>query len=287
MTTTVDATPAKRKAKKRADGEGSIRYSETKKLWIARVMVGNRLDGKPDIREVAAKTQRACREKLDALKAQAAGGALSSAETAGLTVAAFLDRWLSSVTNNRRAATHIRYQGYVENHFKPALGTKRLAKLNHDDIQAFLDARRDAKRKSGRSLAPRTLHNLYVALGTSLTWGVRKGYIAISPMARVDAPRFVRTEIKRLTAEQTTHLLDVAESEADPQRGLWTIAAYTGARKGELLGLTWDDVELEGGTINIRRSLRKVRKGVPSYEDPKTLKSRRTLDLAVSMPWRP
>ena len=61
---------AKRKAKKRADGEGSIRWSETKKLWIGRLMVGTRLDGKPDIREVSAKTQKACREKLDALKAQ-------------------------------------------------------------------------------------------------------------------------------------------------------------------------------------------------------------------------
>jgi integrase len=58
-------------------------------------------------------------------------------------------------------------------------------------------------------------------------------------MARVDAPRFVRTEVKPLTAEQTTHLLDVAEVVADPLRGLWTLAAYTEARKGELLGLTW------------------------------------------------
>ena len=57
-----------RKARKRADGEGSIRYSETKELWIGRLMVARRLDGKPDIREVSAKTQRACRERLDALK---------------------------------------------------------------------------------------------------------------------------------------------------------------------------------------------------------------------------
>jgi len=56
MATTTEGKPAKRKAKKRADGEGSIRYSEAKKLWIGRVMVGHRPDGKPDIREVKSKT---------------------------------------------------------------------------------------------------------------------------------------------------------------------------------------------------------------------------------------
>jgi hypothetical protein len=50
-------------------------------------------------------------------------------------------------------------------------GSKRLAKLTHDDIHSFLDAKRDAKRKNGKPLAARTLHNLYVALGTALTLG--------------------------------------------------------------------------------------------------------------------
>ena len=80
-----------------------------------------------------------------------------------------------------------------------------------------------------------------------------KGYIVVSPMARVDAPRFVRTEVKPLTAEQTTHLLDVAETAADPLRALWTVAAYTGMRKGELLGLTWADVDFETCKISVRR----------------------------------
>ena len=67
----------KRKPRKRAAGEGSIRYSESKKLWIARVMVGRRLDGKPDIREVTAKTERLCRGRLDIIKMQATNGTLA------------------------------------------------------------------------------------------------------------------------------------------------------------------------------------------------------------------
>src|SRR5215212_3129871 len=103
MTTTVDATPAKRKAKKRADGEGSIRWSEPKKLWIGRVMVGHRPDGKPDIREVTAKQQGECRKKLDALKAQAASGTLVDAGKGRETVAAFLTSWLDSITGTIEA----------------------------------------------------------------------------------------------------------------------------------------------------------------------------------------
>src|SRR3954452_25624614 len=120
MTTTADQTPAKRKAKKRADGEGSIRWSETKKLWIGRVMVGYRLDGKPDVREVTAKTQKLCRERLDAVKAQASNGTLASTAAAGMTVSAFLDLWLGTVKPNLRAKTSLGYSQHVEIHFKPA-----------------------------------------------------------------------------------------------------------------------------------------------------------------------
>jgi len=273
MVTTAQSD-TKRRARKRADGEGNIRYSETKKLWIGRLMVGYRLDGKPDIREVAAKTQKDCKAKLDALKGQAAGGMLPSADLAGLTVAAFLDRWLATVRNTRRAATYIRYRGYVELHFKPALGGKRLSKLTHDDIQIFLDTKRHEKRmrgKSAKALAPRTLHNLSVVLGTVLTWGVKKGYVTIDPMARVDRPRFVRREMVPLTAEQTTALIDAADTAGDPLVGLWTLAALTGARRGELLGLTWDDLDPDAGTLRIRPS---------AIRDLKTHGSRRTLDLA-------
>src|SRR5581483_8991299 len=183
----------KRRARKRADGEGTIRYSEKKGLWLARLMVGQRLDGKPDIREVSAKSQKACRQKLDALKAQMANGTLPSDKAAGLTVSAFLDRWLAAVKPNIRQSTHQRYERFVVHHFKPALGAKRLSKLTHADIEDFLNAKRVESKRRGRrktesTLAPRTIRHLYVVLNTALTWAIRKGYLTVNPMVRVDVP---------------------------------------------------------------------------------------------------
>jgi integrase len=151
----------------------------------------------------------------------------------GMTVSALLDRWLATVKPNLRATTCTRYTGYTEVHFKPALGSKRLAKLTHDDVQAMVNAKRDETRKHGKKVkkhTARTLHLIYVVLGTALNWGVKKGYLMVSPMLRVDPPRVPKSEITPLTPAQTAALLAAADAAADPLLGLWTIAAVTGAR---------------------------------------------------------
>jgi integrase len=84
------------------------------------------------------------------------------------------------------------------------------------------------------------VHSLYVVLGTALNWAVKKGYVPFGPMLRVDAPRVSAIEITPPTPTQTAALFDAAEVAADPLVALWTLAAFTGARKSELLGLTWD-----------------------------------------------
>ena len=89
MTVTSDSKPA-RKARKRADGEGSIRWNETRKLFVARIMVGYRPDGKPDVREVKSKRKGECRKKLDAIKARMADGSLGDAKSGRETVTAYL-----------------------------------------------------------------------------------------------------------------------------------------------------------------------------------------------------
>src|ERR671930_631584 len=84
-----------RKARKRADGDGTISQHTTSGLWRGRLMVGRKPDGKPDIREVYAKSQGECRKKNDALKHRVAGGLVSDVRVERNTVGAYLERWLA------------------------------------------------------------------------------------------------------------------------------------------------------------------------------------------------
>src|SRR6476646_1833541 len=122
MTRSDDTTLAKRKAKKRPDHDGSVRFSESKKLWIGRLMVGYRPDGKPDIREVAAKQQGECRKKLDAVKTQAANGTLVDATKGRETVAAFLTAWIDSIDGTMEPASLARHHDNVRRHVSPYVG---------------------------------------------------------------------------------------------------------------------------------------------------------------------
>src|SRR5918912_1352942 len=98
-------TTRARKAHKRSDGEGTISQHATSGMWRGRLMVGRKPNGKPDIREVYAKTQGECRKKLDELKRGASGGLLPMRAERD-TVAAYLGRWLDTKQLTVRPRTH-------------------------------------------------------------------------------------------------------------------------------------------------------------------------------------
>ncbi|MCC7366823.1 MAG: site-specific integrase [Chloroflexi bacterium] len=278
----------KRKAKKRADREGTLYFDAKRKLWVGEVMVGYRADGKPDIRRTTARRQDDCKAKLDGIKAKAAGGLLPDAERRGETLAALLSAWLTSVRPDIRTNTDRRYEQCVRFHFLPALGAIKLSELKAARIQQFLAVKRTAprekassKREDGhRPLTARTVQQLYVVLNTALRWGLRKGFISVNPCDRVDPPRVERREIQPLSPEQTAKLLSTAAEAGDTLLGLWEMAAFTGARQGELLALRWSDVDLNEGRLTIRRTQVATRKGGAEYNPTKSKDGYRVLDLA-------
>jgi integrase len=245
-------------------------------------MVGTKPDGSPDVRQVYATTERECQRKLDDIRAKAAGGTLLPAEKERDTVGAYLNRWAEGTKASVRPKTHKRYAVIVRLHLVPGLGRHRLGKLTADHIDAFYarmleatDPETKAKRWSRR-----TVHHCHRVLHRALEMAVKKRVLTYNPCEAVEAPTVPKREIVPPTPEEVAQLIDAAEGAADPLMGLWAMAAYTGARQAELLGLKWSDVDLDAGTLRIRRSLLSVKAGVPTFGEPKTAKSRRTVDLS-------
>lgn len=110
------------------------------------------------------------------------------------------------------------------------------------------------------------------ALNCALRWG----FIQRNAATLVDPPRISRTEVRPLTREQTRQFLDAVAG--DRFESLYLVAIATGLRQGELLGLQWNDVDLNGGTVRVRHSLQRVT-GTLTLVEPKTERSRRTVKL--------
>src|SRR6266498_1064704 len=163
----------KRRGRKRADGEGSLRYVERKRLWVGRLMVGHRPDGRPDVREVSAKTQAECRKRLQGLRERHGNGTLPDARKAGVTVGQYLRHWAQAVRTNVRRKTAHRYGELVEHHLIPGLGRHKLAMLS-----------------------PQTITHLHRCLHTALNAAVAGGYVVRNVASVIKPPRVARQEIK-------------------------------------------------------------------------------------------
>lgn len=196
------------------------------------------------------------------------------------TLADFLRLWLQcrDVTD-LSPATQAWYRSAIERHIIPALGRHRLDRLTAAHIDAFLSTKRASGRLDGSSgLSRSSTRRLYVTLSKSLGYAHRMAVIGRNPMDRVDdpgAPQHDPTS-KVWTMEQIGLFLNVTST--DRLHALWWLAAWTGMRRGELLGLEWSDVDLDAGLISIRRAWVQV-DGIPMESTPKTSHGRRAVEL--------
>ncbi len=154
----------------------------------------------------------------------------------------------------------------------------QLAKLRPLHLQELYAAKRqNTGRADGKgSLSATSVLHIHRVVHEALNTGVRWQLIGTNPADAARPPRQERTEMKVLDEEQTKALLDSMRSTM-----LYTpvlIAATTGLRRGELLGLRWADVDLDAGTVVVRQTLQRSSGGL-SFSQPKTQKSRRTVTL--------
>jgi integrase len=175
-----------------------------------------------------------------------------------LTVNQYLDRWLAHIQTIRRARTVARYRTLLTHHVRPYIGAQLLTTLEPLQVQGVYDQLGVGGRKDGRpgGLDPQhilAVHRcLHRALEQAVTWRLRPD----NPARHATPPPVPDKDVAALLPQQVDLLLDAALNDPKPWLGPWTVlAAATGARNGELCGLEWSDLDLEGGTVRFRQEL--------------------------------
>jgi integrase len=282
-----------RRGHKRANGEGTI-YQRKDGRWEGAAFVLTTA-GTYRRARVYASTRDGARKKLTKLIQQSDQGI--PVASASWTVAEYLNYWLSTVVlNERRPKTYQGYEGVVRLHLIPGIGKKRLAKLTAQDVRIFLtsirlecqcckhswDAQRDKPRCCALGqccdsrLSVRMVQFIHAVLRNALESAVREEIIPrnVAKLVQVSAPRY---KVNRgVTVQQAKATMAAAAGHR--LSALYVLALYLGLRRGELLGLRWQDVDLDEAKLEVVHTLQRVG-GALRLVPPKTEDSARTVPL--------
>lgn len=259
--------------RRRRRGSGSLYQRASDGRWVATISRGPR--GERQTKSVYTRTKAEAEAALIELREQ-----YGPMKATTLTVGAYLERWVRDA-RDIRDTTRRGYESVVSIHLVPALGVIHLADLSPIHVEGLL------ARLSTR-LSPKSVRNVHVVLRRALGQAVRAGLIPKNVAAReyVDAPRVQVGEPDALTTDELEKLRLVLPGHRYEAHVL--VALGTGLRQGEQLGLAWEDIDFDAGTLRVRYALAKVGSSKPCHGkyrrvDPKTPRSRRTIPLAPAL----
>jgi integrase len=254
-------------SRKRGNGEGSI-HRRKNGGWCAQYEVYTAKG--PKRKSIYGKTRQDVAAKLAKAISDRDGGMVFDAEN--LRLGEYLDLWLrDSVKDTVRLTTYQGYERIARLHIKPVLGRVKLQSLTPVHARSLYRERLEA------GLAPRMVQLVHTTLHKALKQAIHDGLIPRNVTEMVKAPQVKRKEFTPLSVEESKKLFEAAKG--DRFETLYTLAVSTGMRQGELLGLKWEDVDLDRGTVQIRRTLSTANGEGFEFGVPKTAKSRRSIKL--------
>ena len=253
---------------RRGHGEGSI-YQRSDGRWAASISLEG---GKR--KTFYGKTRREVQEQLKtALHEQQKGLFVTGPQQ---KVGQFLTHWLENVHKQSiRSRTYERYEEIVRLHLVPGIGHHQLQKLSPQHLQSFYT------KKLEEGLSPTTVISFHNVLHKALETAVRWNLVSRNTCDLVSPPRRKHFEIQPLSTEQVQQLLATARGHR--LEALFILALASGLRRGELIGLKWQDINFLTGMLQVRRILTRVPSKLPGKgyveAEPKTDKGRRSILL--------
>jgi len=193
----------------------------------------------------------------------------------GITMAEFLAKWeddylvVRQQLGRLKASTLVGYRNNLRLHIGPFFGHTRLDEIALPQVRDFVKA------LLAKQLKPATVLKAVALLKEMFKHAIQWGYLDANPAQYVERPRVEIEEMEILAPPEIHRLLAAAE---EPVRTLLLCAVLTGMRRGELLGLKWEDIDLEGNRIHVRRALWRGQ-----FITPKSRRSRRAIDMAPTL----
>lgn len=258
---------------RRVKGTGSV-FQRTDGRWTGSLDLGI-VAGKRKRKVIYGKSQIEVERKLE--RARHEWETTGSQPESSMTLEAWMRHWLDDIASRRVRATTIEhsYRSKVERYIIPTIGKHRLNRLKAQHVREM-----DAE-LTRRGLSGATRRQTHAILMRALTVAKREGLVVRNVADDVDRPKIDRPETQSLTLEEIAAILRAARD--DPMESRWLAALVLGLRQGEALGLAWTSVDLDAGTLTVRRALARLpRQGLVMVE-PKSRKSRRTVPLPPSL----
>ena len=270
-------------AKKRANGEGSLRKRSDGR-WEGRYTAGrDPITGKAIYKNVLAKTQKECKEKLE--RAIEKNGKVDVVRSGKYTVAEWVWLWFETYSKpSIREQTAYYYNNYIEKHIVPGIGGIKLDKLTTLQIQQFYNKLKTSGRVQryehielkDKGLSNRFIRGVHGVLNSALEQAVKERLITSNPAEGCKLPKIEKKEMKVLLPEQIGAYLQEAN-----RRGLlpaYYLELTSGLRRGELLALLWTDLDVESMTISVTKQVNRIN-GQLKVSQPKTSNSIRTIPI--------
>ena len=259
---------------KRANGEGNV-YQRANGTWEARFSY---LDPDTGVRRRVSfygPSAKAVRDKLKTARERLDAG--SPVKDATRTVGDWLAHWRATTlaASDRKESTRVLYANLCRKHLESApFGAIPLDRLRPTNVEALVLAMR------AKALSDSTIRQVYTVLRAGLDGAVRDGLLARNPVALMARPGVPRTEARRLSASEVAAVLRAAQSSRC--HAALVLIAATGLRRGECLGLSWDRMDLDAGTLKVAATLARVN-GRLTITEPKTDRARRTVPLSAAV----
>ena len=202
--------------------------------------------------------------------------------------AEFTSKYLEVKKPQLSPVTYTFYEQVIREMLIPMFGTLRLRDIRTYHIQQFIQyLATERPRGDGNEghIAPATIKRYTTVMRSIMTLAYKMDYIDedVGISRRIEFPKADTPEVEAFNAEEASQILKAAESEPINIKLLVETSLFTGLRRGEIVGLKWEDIDLEKQTMSVRRSIYKPKASKVKEKPPKSTSSVRTMAIPARL----